>query len=166
MIIKWGLVFIEKQRPNIHNDCTKGPHTLQRWANGLRSPAIPLAAPDTHLQTKCKQCVKWSNWRGKPFRASVTSAETSLQGVSEAVNPNRYVHRLIHRLGLKPVRCAADNDISIDPHFFKLFWDKKMHDLHRITRNPPLVQDIALVLRLAVNVKWLLFNQNITLDYW
>lgn len=41
-----------------------------------------------------------------------------------------------------------------------------MHDVHRITRNPPLVQDIALVLRLAVNVKWLLFNQNITLDYW
>lgn len=39
-----------------------------------------------------------------------------------------------------------------------------MHDVHRITRNPPL--DIALVLRLAVNVKWLLFNQNITLDYW
>lgn len=50
------------------------------------------------------------------FQASVMSVEAWQRGGREAVNANRPVHRPIHRLKLKKLRCVADNEASIDLH--------------------------------------------------
>lgn len=119
--------FAEAERTGSHHVALTVlyPHTLLRWANCPRSPAIHLASPDTRLQMMCQTIQRprqvWRQ-RGRDNWVAVTASGP------------------VHCLGLKKVRSGADNDKAVDA---MQSWERasdrylkwqKMHHVHMISR--------------------------------